>query len=634
MKTSLDKKEENKNQHVNNETTQKKSSSQPTSQLGDKRPEVIAQRKLQEKAADSAQVKQLNAFQNMVNNSPRMTEQIQLKSSKENTPSNIQEQPIQQKKNKTGLPDQLKSGVENLSGISMDDVKVHYNSSKPAQLQAHAYAQGNNIHLGPGQEKHLPHEAWHVVQQKQGRVLPSKQMKSKVNINDDADLEREADVMGAKALQAKSKGNTPIAKSISSRTAQLVVDERKRPQIDDRVNDLKAEVIHIWENLSKEGEDWELIKAAERREQGEEKAKEKLDGKKEKSPSTSEKILKKVLKEMWSKASALDKIKIVGLLGSAGLATVVAVIGAVGVGIKEAIGLGADANGSGSGEKKSESDSSWVDRITDKELEAVYKVYQYHQEYKKKLQEAKSKVIETTGDVAEWFGGKEGIQKVKMDFSKKVKEGLRKLIVARKRLGLIQKAIKQNKDEVRYGSIETAIADALLMEGDFGDLTLWLGLNDDLKLVDGFKEFEQKGLEKVANLKEASIDLGGAAGFFGHHFDRLDDKLTGLGSKKRMEDTKANLIGKLKEVIDLWMKKMRIPPDGVKQLNEELRKDTSPTEKLQGATNIAVGRMKKNSKRDEITQILYETLQKLQPDDLRNLKKSISELESIKSELG
>ena len=40
------------------------------------------------------------------------------------------------KKNKTGLPDRLKAGVETLSGLSMDDVSVHYNSAKPAQLQA------------------------------------------------------------------------------------------------------------------------------------------------------------------------------------------------------------------------------------------------------------------------------------------------------------------------------------------------------------------------------------------------------------------------------------------------------------------------------------------------------------------
>ncbi|AVI49643.1 hypothetical protein C5O00_00070 [Pukyongia salina] len=107
--------------------------------------------------------------------------------------------PIQKKKNKTGLPDKLKSGIENLSGHSMDDVKVHYNSSKPTQLNAHAYAQGTNIHVASGQEKHLPHEAWHVAQQKQGRVKPTKQLKSGVAINDDKGLEKEADVMGARA---------------------------------------------------------------------------------------------------------------------------------------------------------------------------------------------------------------------------------------------------------------------------------------------------------------------------------------------------------------------------------------------------------------------------------------------------
>jgi hypothetical protein len=102
--------------------------------------------------------------------------------------------------NNTGLPDTLKSGIEKLSGLAMDDVKVHYNSPKPAQLQAHAFAQGTDIHMAPGQEKHLPHEAWHVVQQKQGRVKPTMQMKGKVSVNDDAGLEREADLMGAKAI--------------------------------------------------------------------------------------------------------------------------------------------------------------------------------------------------------------------------------------------------------------------------------------------------------------------------------------------------------------------------------------------------------------------------------------------------
>lgn len=101
-----------------------------------------------------------------------------------------------------GLPYQLKAGIESLSGMRMDSVKVHYNSSQPAQLNALAYAQGTDIHVAPGQEQHLPHEAWHVVQQAQGRVRPSMQMKAGVPVNDDARLESEADVMGAKAMSA------------------------------------------------------------------------------------------------------------------------------------------------------------------------------------------------------------------------------------------------------------------------------------------------------------------------------------------------------------------------------------------------------------------------------------------------
>ena len=106
-----------------------------------------------------------------------------------------------QKQNNTGLPDNLKTGVEALSGYSMDDVKVHYNSDQPTQLQALAYAQGTDIHVAPGQEQHLPHEAWHVVQQKQGRVQPTMQMKQGIGVNDDEGLEKEADVMGKKAVQ-------------------------------------------------------------------------------------------------------------------------------------------------------------------------------------------------------------------------------------------------------------------------------------------------------------------------------------------------------------------------------------------------------------------------------------------------
>ncbi len=113
------------------------------------------------------------------------------------------------KPNNTGLPGDLKSGIENLSGYSLDDVRVHYNSATPSRLQAHAYAQGAEIHIAPGQEKHLPHEAWHVVQQKQGRVRPTVQFQG-VAINDDDALESEADRMGREASGYKERKHQPI----------------------------------------------------------------------------------------------------------------------------------------------------------------------------------------------------------------------------------------------------------------------------------------------------------------------------------------------------------------------------------------------------------------------------------------
>ena len=114
---------------------------------------------------------------------------------------------VQRTENNTGLPDTLKTGIEHVAGFSLNDVKVHYNSDKPAQLHAFAYAQGNNIHIASGQERHLPHEAWHVVQQKQGRVQATQQTNG-VAINDDKGLEHEADVKGAGKAALKNSFKT------------------------------------------------------------------------------------------------------------------------------------------------------------------------------------------------------------------------------------------------------------------------------------------------------------------------------------------------------------------------------------------------------------------------------------------
>ena len=170
---------------------------------------------LQAMADRSPKVRQLAGLQAIADNSPRVQAQAAL-----------QRRADERRENRTGMPDQLKNGLEQLSGMDLSDVRVHRNSSKPAQLNALAYAQGRDIHLGPGQERHLPHEGWHVVQQAQGRVRPTAQAKGEV-INDDVVLEREADVMGGRASEPQETFNSrkaatreTLLTSLSSRSEQ------------------------------------------------------------------------------------------------------------------------------------------------------------------------------------------------------------------------------------------------------------------------------------------------------------------------------------------------------------------------------------------------------------------------------
>lgn len=277
-----------------------------TPQFEDGRPEVTAQLHQQSLMANSPRTTQLKAMQAMMASSPRVTrlqatqaimaasprvQQLKTTQSfiaagnlaKQNQQASaapitqrmedeeplqsMAEEPVQReqaeasatdptpqdtplsetpKPNNTGLPDQLKTGIENLSGISMDHVKVHYNSDKPAQLQAHAYAQGSEIHVAPGQEQHLPHEAWHVVQQAQGRVKPTVQMKADVPVNNDVGSETEADLMGEKAILNVTLGrysnNTAQKKDLVKQLSHVAILQRAAiPNTDHDTSDTAAD---------------------------------------------------------------------------------------------------------------------------------------------------------------------------------------------------------------------------------------------------------------------------------------------------------------------------------------------------------------------------------------------------------
>lgn len=213
-----------------NPSTSKKTKRKSTSSFTDTKPHSIVQQKMQEFADNSPQASQLKSVQEMVDTS-------------------LQNKSVQKKENNTGLPDNLKSGVENLSGHSMDDVKVHYNSDKPATLQAHAYAQGTDIHVAPGQEKHLPHEAWHVVQQKQGRVQPTKQLKE-TNKTNDAPIQAVMSLDAFKQLTTLGESRKTIGEI--DRALQAYHDFILEPvDLDDQVGNTQERTRLIQEVLQK-----------------------------------------------------------------------------------------------------------------------------------------------------------------------------------------------------------------------------------------------------------------------------------------------------------------------------------------------------------------------------------------------
>ncbi len=98
------------------------------------------------------------------------------------------------------LPAHVAAGIRALSGISLGDVRVRYRSAEPSRVQAAAFTRGNEIHVAPGAEHHLAHEAWHVVQQRRGSVRATSRTSTGQPLNDDPRLEREAEVMGSRAV--------------------------------------------------------------------------------------------------------------------------------------------------------------------------------------------------------------------------------------------------------------------------------------------------------------------------------------------------------------------------------------------------------------------------------------------------
>ncbi|HRW63421.1 MAG TPA: DUF4157 domain-containing protein [Bacteroidales bacterium] len=142
----------------------------------------------------------------------------------------------------THLPSHVQAKMESSFGTDFSGVNIHANSGQATNIGALAYTQGNDVHFAPGQfnpgsqkgQELIGHELTHVVQQRQGRVKPDKQGKG-MNINSNPALEKEADVMGAKAAKGEItnvignanysiQGVIPVGTTLDTKTNEIEIE--------------------------------------------------------------------------------------------------------------------------------------------------------------------------------------------------------------------------------------------------------------------------------------------------------------------------------------------------------------------------------------------------------------------------
>ena len=133
---------------------------------------------------------------------------------------------------KTVMPDDVRGKMENSFGTDFSNVNILQNSDKAANIGALAYTQGNDVHFAPGQynpgstkgQELLGHELTHIVQQREGRVRPTKQGKG-LAVNDNPELEKEADVMGERAAQGKMADIAGIGSGVQMKGEEKESDD-------------------------------------------------------------------------------------------------------------------------------------------------------------------------------------------------------------------------------------------------------------------------------------------------------------------------------------------------------------------------------------------------------------------------
>jgi hypothetical protein len=602
----------------------------------DNRPAAVAQRQMQDMTSQSPQAQQAAAWQARIAQSPRQQLAAQRKMAA--TPALVPE-----KINKTGLPDELKAGVENLSGYSLDDVQVHYNSTKPAELQAHAYAQGTDIHLAPGQEQHLAHEAWHVVQQKQGRVRPTRQLKGKVHVNDDAGLEKEADVMGAQALLAPGAAATThlrVRTATAAAPVQGVPDPKKRLVSDTRMDNLKAEAIKVLSKMMVLGADWETKYGEKGKEKGSNILGKPTDYKAE--------LRRTILKEYWKTLSAQDKWDMfttgLGWLGKA--IGPVAHVGKETLGVLPELGSTkkeAEKKTKKPAPKEQEPTESWLSSLTLEEAELIYRSYSKVNEAFDKYAQAKAALQEKAGEIGEAVGAEVGRWRDEADFDKRMGALRQDFITARTKYELLRAAIIKNDDGPRY-SEEIDALDSGLMNAVQGPAVVYSGGDLSEEARKSHPDLCLRAIQEINNSKHSTMGEAAVAAlktgvqnvgtFFGNLIGEGQEDKSQVQALAAMQ---TNLATELAMIVNKsWSKytKWGSTPKGVKAIQTALPERSNDVAKLKAAIALAKDTQKEESgNRSPETQIFYDAIADLDVTNMHSLEVAKSIIAGIGAKL-
>jgi len=122
------------------------------------------------------------------------------------------------------LPGSIRRSMEHSFGMDFSGVRVD-ERPEAAALGARAFTRGTDIHFAPGQyrldsvagRELLGHELTHVAQQARGAARGTKRVGG-VIVNDSPPLEREADVLGARAARGQKVGPVRVPSQVAEGT--------------------------------------------------------------------------------------------------------------------------------------------------------------------------------------------------------------------------------------------------------------------------------------------------------------------------------------------------------------------------------------------------------------------------------